>query len=375
MGLAPYGEPVYAEEFREIIKTCKKGFYLDLRYFLHHKKHIKMNFSNAAPHVDTMFSPYFEERFGKRRDPDEPLEQKHKDIASSAQKRLEEVVIEMVRALAPRRIPSLCLAGGVAHNSAMNGKLLEDTHFKDIYVPPAPGDAGLSVGAAFYLSRQMMKEPGGFVMEHAYWGPRGNGKDNGVNVEQSDITTEEIDDENLCRQIARELAGGKIVGWIQGKMEFGPRALGARSILADPRRDDMKDTLNKKIKIRETFRPFAPSVLEEYVEEYFGQRVRSSFMSFVCKVREEKRHMIPAVCHVDGTARLQTVNKVHSPLYWKLIDEFRELTGVPMVLNTSFNENEPIVCTQKEAMDCFLRTKMDVLVIGNRVIRRKENAG
>ena len=371
MGLAPYGEPAYIDEFRKIIKTQRKGFTLDLKYFLHHKKYIKMDFENLAPNVDIIFSPYLEERLGKRRKEGEPIEKRDKDIACSLQKRLEEVVVELVNAVSPREISHLCLAGGVAHNCALNGKLLRETHFTDIYVPPAPGDAGLSVGAAIYLNNHLFNNSRDFIMKHAYWGPHENSNCSIEVLERKDIMTEEVDDYTLCKKIAKEIADGKIVGWVQGKMEFGPRALGARSILADPRRSDMKDILNKKIKIRETFRPFAPSILEEHTPEYFQKDVNSPFMSFICRLKEDKRQMVPAVCHVNGTARLQTVNKTSSPIYWKLIDEFRRITGVPILLNTSFNENEPIVCSEKEAMDCFLRTEMDVLVLGNRIIRKK----
>ena len=371
MGLAPYGEPAYIDEFRKIIKTHRKGFTLDLKYFLHHKKHIKMDFSNAAPNVDIIFSPYLEERLGKRREENEPIEKRYRDIACSLQKRLEEVVVELVNAVSSHDISHLCLAGGVAHNCALNGRLLRDTHFTDIYVPPAPGDAGLSVGAAMYLNNHLFNNSRDFIMKHAYWGPHENSNCSIEVLERKDIMTEEVDDDALCKKIAKEIADGKIVGWVQGKMEFGPRALGARSILADPRRSDMKDILNKKIKIRETFRPFAPSILEEYTLEYFQNNVNSPFMSFICELKKDKQKIVPAVCHVNGTARLQTVNKTSSPIYWKLINEFRKITGVPILLNTSFNENEPIVCSQKEAMDCFLRTEMDVLVLGNRIIRKK----
>lgn len=377
MGLAAFGNAGYEGRVKEILKTTKKGFKLNLKYFLHHKKHIDMNLKNGYPKIDQIFSAYLEKRLGKRRFPDEPVEKRHKDIAFSLQKRLEEAVVDFLNRL-DNDYSNLCLAGGVAFNCVLNRKILKDTQFRNIYVPPAAGDAGLAIGAAYYLWHQLLNKPRDFVMSHAYWGPvygddeiKPHIETRGNEFSQAGYRIKEIEKEDeLCRVIAKYISEGKIVGWFQGRMEFGPRALGNRSILADPRREEMRDILNNRIKYREVFRPFAPSVLKEYTEEYFENSNPSPFMSFAYKTKEDKRHIIPAVVHVDGTARLQTVNKDTNPLYWKLITEFMNITGVPVLLNTSFNENEPIVCSPQEALDCFLRTKMNVLAIGNFIINK-----
>jgi len=376
MGLAPYGEATFKDEFDRILKSRKNKFELNLNYFLHHKKHVNMNFDNGYPEMDHMFSSYLEKRLGKRRKPEDPIEQRHKDIAFCAQRKLEETLIHLLKSNAPQAITNLCLSGGVAHNCAVNGKIFEKTHFKKVYVPPAPGDAGLAVGAALYLWNQTLGRKRDFAMNHAYWGPGFDDKEiqTEINANKEKLNSvEKIKDQNcLCKTIAQEIKDGKIVGWFQGRMELGPRALGNRSILADPRRKEMKDTLNKRIKRRESFRPFAPSVLEEDTKEYFERSHPSPFMSFVYKLREDKQDVIPAVCHIDKTARLQTVNKEENPLYWQLIKEFKDITGIPIILNTSFNENEPIVCFPKEAIKCFLRTKMDILALGSYVIKKEK---
>lgn len=375
MGLASLGEATFKEEFNKILKISKNKFVLNLEYFLHHKKYIDMNFKDGYPKVDFMFSPYLEKRLGKRRNPKDPIEKRHKDIAFCLQKRLEEVIIHLLNSNSPKEISNLCISGGVAHNCAANGKIFDNTHFKKIYVPPAPGDAGLAVGAAFYLWNQILGKQRKFVMNHAYWGPDFDDAKmhTEINANRESLdSVEKIEDQNhLCKIIAQEIQNGKIVGWFQGRMELGPRALGNRSILADPRRKDMKDILNERIKHREPFRPFAPSILEEYAEEYFENSHPSPFMSFVYKIRNEKQDTIPAVCHIDKTARLQTVNKETNPLFWGLINEFKKITGIPVLLNTSFNENEPIVCLPKEAINCFLRTKMDILVLGPYIIQKE----
>jgi carbamoyltransferase len=277
-------------------------------------------------------------------------------------------------------LTDLALAGGCAMNSVANGKVRRLTPFRRVYVQPAAGDAGGAIGSAFAVWHKL----GGkrvFVMDHAYWGPAFDSADISALLaeHQSDIDTacctlEHIFDEaTLCQQTASAIADGKVVGWFQGRMEWGPRALGNRSIVCDPRRADMKALLNAKIKRRESFRPFAPSVLEEAVAEWFEEDDAVPFMMQVFQIREEKRKLIPAVTHVDGSGRLQTVSSRTNPRYHRLIESFRALTGIPMVLNTSFNENEPVVCKPQEALDCFLRTKMDVLVIGNTVISRRDS--
>jgi carbamoyltransferase len=377
MGLAPYGRGTRIDAFRDIVKTEKGSFRLNLKYFLHHRECIDMNFEDGYPRVDRIFSPFLEEKLGKRRMPDEPLQECHKDIAFCLQKRLEEVIERLLTSLErPREVMDLCLAGGVAHNCVVNGKLVDESRFKRIFVPPAPGDGGLSVGAAFYLYHQILGMPRLFTMEHASWGPGFGEEETAAGIKAGDITKQGCiveqcaDDGALCEKVAAEIAKGSVVGWFQGRMEFGPRALGQRSILADPRRKNMKDILNKRIKRREPFRPFAPSILEEHTGDYFEKAHPSPFMSYVYRIHSAQRDRIPAVCHVDGTARLQTVRRSSSPVYWRLIDEFRKITGVPVVLNTSFNENEPIICTPAEAIDCFLRTRMDTLAMGRSLIRK-----
>ena len=265
-------------------------------------------------------------------------------------------------------------------NSVANGKIFDRTPFEEIYIQAAAGDAGGALGAAYYVWNHELNQPRDFVMDHVYWGP-GFSEDEiseqlSVNSEQlrkKDCIIERIEkDADLCKTVAKEIADGKVVGWFQGRMEWGPRALGNRSIVVDPRRAEMKDVLNARIKKREPFRPFAPSILLERVGDYFEKDYPDPFMIKVYPVKPNKRVEIPAVTNVDGTGRLQTVRKEDNPLYWQLIKEFENLTGVPVVLNTSFNENEPIVCTPQEAIDCFLRTKMDVLAIGKHLVRKTQ---
>jgi carbamoyltransferase len=324
-----------------------------------------------------MFSPYLERRLGKRRLPDEPIEKQHQDIAASLQKRLEEILFFLLNSLRTNH-SKLCLSGGVAFNCVVNGKIFANTTFREVYIPPAPGDAGLAIGAAYYLWTHILNQPRTFVMKHAYWGPEFGEEEIGKALSAKSKELEEkgcviekaIDEHELCRRTAQHLAEGKVVGWFQGRMEFGPRALGNRSILVDPRRPEMKDILNARIKKREKFRPFAPSILLERVNEYFEIGYPDPFMIKAYPIKKDKRQIIPAVTHIDGTGRLQTVNKEENPLYWQLIREFEKITSVPVILNTSFNENEPIVCNPTETLNCFLRTKMDVLVLKNYLIHK-----
>jgi len=380
MGLAAYGEPAYRDEFHRIVQSGRGlSFRLGLDYFQHHREGADMTWreSDRAPELGRLFSPYLEQRLGNARAATEPLERKHRDIAATLQAVLEEVFFKMLNALyAQTRQKALCLAGGVAFNCVANGKVFEQTPFQEIYVQPAAGDGGLAVGAAYYVYHQLLGHPRGFVMNHTYWGPaftseqirqalnRNRALDGGLEVS-------ELPPEELVKITAKHIADGKVVGWFQGRMEWGPRALGNRSIVVDPRRAEMKDVLNQRIKHREPFRPFAPSILEEAVGDYFERSYPSPFMNLAYRVRSDKQMKIPAPTHVDGTGRLQTVSRQTNPLYWSLIKEFENLTGVPVVLNTSFNENEPIVCTPEEALRCFLRTRMDVLVLGNHVLQKK----
>ena len=293
---------------------------------------------------------------------------------------LEEVLVAYWNGLAKRSgQKALCLAGGVAFNCVANGRIFDTTPFEKVWVQPAAGDAGLSVGAAFAVNHQILGRPREFVMEHAYWGPQFSPAEIRAVVDRvgsaDEVEIAQLDETELVRATARHIADGKIVGWFQGAAEWGPRALGNRSILADPRRPEMKDILNQRIKHRESFRPFAPSIAEEATGEFFEKTHPSPFMTFAYPVRSEKRSVIPAPTHVDGTARLQTVSRTSNPLYWKLLHAVGDLTGVPVVLNTSFNDNEPIVCRPEEALECFRRTHMDVLVMGNFILERKYASG
>jgi carbamoyltransferase len=380
MGLAAYGEPIYQNEFRQIVQMNDGGpFHLGLKYFSHHRSGPELTWaeSNKTPVQGRLFSPYLEERLGKTRASTEPVEKRHKDLAASLQLVLEEAYFRLLNSLHEgTRQSAACLAGGVAFNCVANGKIFDRTSFSDIYVQPAAGDAGLAVGAAYYVYHQVLGRPRGFVMDHAYWGPQfppatirqALGKSP---IRGSNFSVKELAHEELIPIAARHIAEGKIVGWFQGRAEWGPRALGNRSILVDPRRAEMKDILNQRIKHREPFRPFAPSILEEATADYFERSYPSPFMNLAYSVKPEKRSMIPAPTHVDGTGRLQTVSRQTNPLYWALIKEFEKISGVPVLLNTSFNDNEPIVLKPEEAIDCFLRTKMDVLVMGSYLIEKR----
>jgi len=379
MGLAPYGSPSRMEAMGEIVKLTKNGaFMLDLAYFRHHRERIAYSWDSGSPEFGDLFSPALEELLGPRRRPQEPLEERHRDIARSVQARYEEAFFHLIGPLQQRFGSSdIALAGGCAMNSVANGKIRRMTPFRRVYVQSAAGDAGGAIGAAYVVWHRL----GGhrsFVMDHAFWGPQFALaeiarllSERREEIAQLGCAVEEIgDEEELCRRAATAVAQGAVLSWFQGRMEWGPRALGNRSILCDPRRGDMKAILNAKIKRRESFRPFAPSVLAESVGGWFEEDDAVPFMMQVFQIREEKRAQIPAVTHVDGSGRLQTVYRHTNPLYYRLIESFRDLTGVPMVLNTSFNENEPVVCRPEEALDCFLRTKMDALVIGDLLVSR-----
>jgi carbamoyltransferase len=383
MGLAAYGQPEFLEEFRRIVRADKPlSFRLGLEYFTHQSQGAEMTWRDATstPVLGRLFSPHLEKRLGPARKAEEPLNQRHYNLAASMQAALEEVLAAHWSALAKSTGQKvLCLAGGVAFNCVANGKIFDSSGFERVFVQPAAGDAGLSVGAAFAVNHQVLGRPREFSMDHAYWGPEYSSGEIRAALNQFDSTNDEIQlqelaEEPLLQLTAHHIATGKIVGWFQGAVEWGPRALGNRSILADPRRPEMKDILNRRIKHRETFRPFAPSIVEEATGEYFEKTHPSPFMTFAYSVRPEKRSVIPAPTHVDGTARLQTVSRASNPLYWKLLRAVGDQTGVPVVLNTSFNDNEPIVCRPQEALECFRRTQMDVLVMGNFILEKKSAA-
>jgi len=336
-----------------------------------------MLWNNTEPILEDVFSEMLIKEFGPARKYEEKISEFHCDVAASVQKIYEESLFHILNnAYNTTGIPNLCLAGGCALNSLANGKIFDHTPFKEIYIQPASSDGGGSLGAAYYLYSHIFDQKRKFIMKDAYWGPAFNRSQIEMllnkNKEQLKGCAIEIIESNneLCRRTAEFIAQGKIVGWFQGRMEWGPRALGNRSILADPRKNEMKDILNARIKKREWFRPFAPAILLENLGEYFEKDYPEPFMLKVYQFKEDKKKIVPAVTHIDGTGRLQTVTKDENPLFWQLIREFEKITGVPILLNTSFNENEPIVCKPQEALDCFLRTKMDVLVMGNYCITK-----
>lgn len=383
MGLAAYGEADRLEVFRDIVRfdanANGNGFRLGLDYFVHHRTGPEMSWAEAdkTPTLGRLFSGEMTRRLGAARVPEEPLEQRHRNLAASLQARLEEVYLGMLEKLAKTtQLKAVCLAGGVAFNCVANGKIFDSTPFEQVYVQPAAGDGGLAVGAAYYVWYQKLGNPRSFAMDHAYWGPGFSAAEmraamTASGIARGDFGVAELPAPELTRRAAAIIADGKILGWFQGRAEWGPRALGNRSIVADPRRADMKEALNRRIKHRETFRPFAPSILAEATGEWFAKSHPSPFMTLAYAVRPEKRELIPAPTHVDGTGRLQTVTRDANPRYHALISAFRDLTGVPVVLNTSFNDNEPIVCRPEEAIDCFLRTKMDALVLGDFLVMRR----
>ena len=389
MGLAAYGEPRHTAEVARLVPAAGDGgFHLDLRYFRHLSEGVEMTWEDGAPTLGPIYTPALEELLGPARQPGDELTDRHRDLAASLQRVYEERFFALVRALQKRTgLSRLALAGGCALNSVANGKLFAETDVAEVFIQAAAGDAGTALGAALWVHHQELGGPREFVMEHSYWGPAygeaearraiaerlpgSHGADGAWEAEGGTVRVEAARDEAaLVAETAAAIAAGEVVGWYQGRSEWGPRALGNRSILADPRRGDMRDLLNRKIKRRESFRPFAPSVLEERTGDWFTIDVPDPFMLKVYPVRPERRGEVPAVTHVDGTGRLQTVSRRANPRYWALIRAFEERTGVPMVLNTSFNENEPIVNTPTEALDCFLRTRMDRLVMGDVVVLR-----
>jgi carbamoyltransferase len=361
MGLAAYGRPDYYDFFSRRVLTVNggNGFHLNIRALDHHlaKRY--------------QFSDELTEALGPPRRADEQISERHQNIAASAQRVLEETVLHLLNGLYEQtREENLCLAGGVAFNSVMNGRIMQETPFKRFFIQPAAGDAGCSLGAAFLVYHGIRKHPRCFLMEHAYYGPSFTSEECAARLREAGLAFETLPDEEMLPRVARLIADGAIIGWFQGRMEFGPRALGNRSFLADPRRADMRELLNKKVKLREWFRPLAPSMLEETSDDIFGRPHRDPFMITVLSVREERRDRIPAVVHVDGTARPQTVSRRTNPRYWRLISEFEKITGVPMLLNTSFNIQEPIVCSPEDAIKTFKSASFDALVIEDHLVKK-----
>jgi carbamoyltransferase len=371
MGLAPYGKPRYAGKLRELIRLDGPLFELGLDYFTHDKEGVDMNWDSGSPKIGRIYSDQLVELLGPAREPRGEITAHHEDVAASLQVVLEEAYLHLIETLWERtHLPNLCLAGGVALNAVANGRILPETPFRELYIQPAAGDSGTAVGAAYYVWNHELGRPREFVMEHAYTGPEFSDEEIRAALDAAGVEAERIGDDALFATVAERIAAGDVIGWFQGRMEFGPRALGHRSIVADPRSAMMKDILNARIKHREPFRPFAPSILAERTGEWYEQDYPSPFMVLVYKTAADKRDRLAAVNHVDDTGRVQSVEADVEPRYHRLIHEFGRLTGVPILLNTSFNENEPIVMTPSDAVDTFLKTRMDMLVLGNYVVRR-----
>jgi len=380
MGLAPYGEPRFVREIESLVQLKDDGrFELDLSYFRHWSEGVQMTWEDGAPTLGAVFTPKLESLLGPARQREDPLEAKHEAIAASLQVAFERAALHVLRHVQKSTGSTrLCFAGGCAMNSVANGKIREQTGFRELFIQPAAGDNGTALGAALYACHEMNGRNRGFVMDHGYWGPSFDDCAIAAALDAQRAAIAEHgcgrrawdDEAALDRWTAEQIAAGRVVGWYQGRMEWGSRALGNRSIVADPRRADMREIINTRIKFRERFRPFAPSVLEEALDEYFVGGVPDPFMLQVYPVRPDKRALVPAITHVDGSGRLQTVSPRSNPRYYRLIKSFEGLTGVPMLLNTSFNENEPIVLTPQQALDCFLRTHMDVIVMGRHVLER-----
>jgi carbamoyltransferase len=364
MGLAPYGEPAYLDSFNELISIYEDGsFHLNMDYFTYH-------------HGLRMTGKRLEKLFGipRRQSEAEPLEQVHKDIAMSLQRITEDVVLAMTRAMVKKTgNKNLCLAGGVALNCVANGRILRETDIENIFIQPAAGDAGGALGAAAFVQHQLFEIPQPGDFDTVYFGP-GYGKEEiETYLKGKGASFAHLNDTTLLAETTKALTDQKVVGWFQGKMEFGPRALGNRSILADPRHAENRDKVNLKIKFRESFRPFAPTILEEHVNEYFALDQPSPYMLLVDHIQPGKE-VLPAVTHVDGSARIQTINREQNPKYYDLIKTFANATGVPVVINTSFNvRGEPIVCTPEDALRCFMTTNMDVLVLDNYILYKEDN--
>lgn len=378
MGLAPYGRPRHVDAIRQLVSLTDGGrFALSLDYFRHWSDGVEMEWDDGYPTLGRVYDDRLTELLGAPRQPTAPLGEREEDIAHSLQVVYEECAMHVLNALWARtRLDALCLAGGCAMNSVANGKIRHRTPFRSVYIQPAAGDNGTALGAACHVWHQTMGRDRDFVMEHGYWGTAHDVDRAIAAVPASDAdwsyAIERCESTNdVARVTAALVASGHVVGWYQGRMEWGARALGNRSILADPRRPDVRELINTKIKFRERFRPFAPSIAEEALDDYFEDAAADPFMQQVYPVRADKRAVIPAVTHVDGSGRLQTVSARTNPVYYALIKEFERLTGVPVVLNTSFNENEPIVDTPEQALDCFMRTRMDAIVLHNTIVRRQ----
>jgi carbamoyltransferase len=372
MGLAPYGSPTLLDKVADVVFLKKNGlFELNPKYFRHFKEGVTMSWQGGDPHVEAIFSEEMVKQFGPARQKEEPLTDYHRNLATSVQRFTEQVIFHVAEDLYKKTgLKNLCIAGGVAQNSVANGKFLQSTSFERVFIPPAGHDAGTASGAALYDIHQLKQHPRAAFTHQAHTGAQFSNEEIEAYLRTRGIDYTRYADDDLFEVVSDALMQAKVIGWFQGRAEFGPRALGNRSIIVDPSRMDAKDLLNAKIKRRESFRPFAPSILKEATADYFEQVDDVPFMEKVFLIREEKRASIPAVTHVDGTGRLQTVEEKDNPRYYRLIKRFGEKSGVPILLNTSFNENEPIVNTPEHALECYLRTQMDMLVLENCVIQR-----
>lgn len=380
MGLSSYGKPTEIDCIKKIINLKKNGkFELNLDYFNHHKNRISYSWDNVSPKTNILFNKNIIKLLGLPRSKDEPISSYHYNLASSVQNQYEEALFHILDHVYKKyEIDKLTLSGGCAQNSLANGKVLKNTKFNSVFIPSNPGDAGGAIGAAYTLWHKLRKiRPEGNL--DAYLGSdyTDNEIEKIIKVNNKKLLAEKCsfihyDNEDLlCKFITEEITKEKVIGWFQGRMEWGPRALGNRSIIADPRSKNIKDIINSKIKRRESFRPFAPSILLEEANNWFlNFNDEEPFMSRVIEFINNKRELVPGVAHIDGTGRLQTVKQEQNPRYYKLIKYFFKITGVPILLNTSFNENEPIVLNPQEALDCFLRTEMDILVMNNWVVYR-----
>jgi carbamoyltransferase len=374
MGLAPYGKDTYCEQVKRFVSTKNGSFRLDLDYFQPLGSNQGMQVKDdGTVELARHFSDRMIEMFGEPRVPYSEITQRDMDLAFAMQHCFEEVFFHLLKGL-HQLVPTeeIVMAGGCALNSVANGKLFDRTPFRQTYIQPAAGDEGLAIGVALHTYHSVLKQPRRFAMKDSYLGPEYSDEHIEGCLKAAGLRYRRLARQPLLDAVADQIAAGNVVGWFQGRMEWGPRALGNRSIVAHPGLPTMKDTLNARIKQREWFRPFAPSILAERQSEYFEHDHPSPFMLHVYKIRPEKRAQLCAVNHVDDTGRLQTVTREENPLYYDLIQAFEHKTGIPVILNTSFNENEPIVCKPEEAIDCFQRTKMDVLAIGSYLVLKSE---
>jgi carbamoyltransferase len=370
MGLAPYGKDTYCEQIRGLVHGQPGGFELDLGYFMPLGSNQGMEvLPDGTLRLARHFSPRMVKLFGAPREPHSEITQRDMDLAYAMQHCFEEISFGLLNDLY-RRVPAenLALAGGCALNSVVNGKIFDRTPFRQTWIQPAAGDEGLAIGAALHTYHSVLKQPRRQGMKDSYLGPEFSDSRIESELKKAGLQHRRLDRQPLLEAVAEQIAAGNVTGWFQGRMEWGPRALGNRSIVAHPGLPQMKDILNARIKQREWFRPFAPSILAERQHDYFAHDHPSPFMLHVYKIRPEKREQLCAVNHVDDTGRLQSVSREENPLYYDLIQAFERKTGIPVILNTSFNENEPIVCQPAEAIDCFRRTRMDALAIGSYLV-------